>query len=118
MVPPMSPSIRTHPVRSRLVAVVALVGAGLVVGGCGSDSGDAKQSDVPARLLDTQTVATAIKQSVQDKRGRRVHVVCPQGIPQRKDFQFTCTATSKATGTTKFLVQQADDKGNVTYAAQ
>ena len=117
---------KTADVRVKRVAVPAAVLAAVcVLGACGgsghpasSTSSTAAAAKAPARMLNTKRVALAIEQSVQQQRNRKVSVTCPASVVQRKGVSFQCTATSKATGSTKFDVTQTNDQGFVTYAAR
>lgn len=87
--------------------------------GCGSDDTAAESpapTSSPAVLLDTKTVAGAIKQSIKEQRDIKAKVTCPDSVLQAKGQDFVCLAKTKD-GTTKFAVQQTDDAGHVTYAA-
>ena len=92
----------------RRLTVLAL----LTVAGCGG-------GDKPAakRTLDTDAVARAIAASVKDQRDLDATVVCPNGIPQRKGYEFACLATYEG-GRNTFTVKQTDDDGHVTYAGR
>jgi Domain of unknown function (DUF4333) len=92
------------------IARVALALAVLATG-CGDDGED------EVVILDTKRVERAIEQSIREQRDVRADVDCPSGVHQGKGLTFNCTAKTKD-GTTTFVVQQKDDKGNVTYEAR
>lgn len=97
----------------KLSLITAALAATVALGACGS-SGSA--GDDAERQLDTQRVERAIAQSSLTQRGQRPQVTCPTGVSQEEGVDFFCMATVGQVST-KFVVVQKDDDGNVRYEA-
>lgn len=93
--------------RCSLVAA-ALVAASLAVTACGS-------SESPT-ILNTEKVEQAIEESSLAQRGTDAEVSCPSGVHQQKGLEFSCTAVAEGVST-RFVVTQQDDSGQVHYEA-
>lgn len=94
----------------RWSATAAIIAAGLAVSACG-------KSDDPPTILDTEKVERAIEQSIAEQRGKNARVSCPSGVHQKKGLEFACTAVVKREST-RFVVTQRDDAGQVHYEAR
>lgn len=96
----------------RTPAVAVSLALGLLLSGCGDDE--------PAmqRILDTERVERAIERSVDEQRSVEVDVSCPSGVPQKANWEFTCTATDRKGKTTPFAVKETDGDGHVHYEAR
>lgn len=90
----------------------ALAAAAIALGACGSSG----SPDEAERQLDTQKVERAIAQSSLAQRGQRPQVTCPADVSQEEGNEFSCLAKVGQV-TTKFVVVQKDDDGNVRYEA-
>ena len=86
-----------------------LVVAGLALTACGSSE--------PPTILNTEKVERAIEQSSFSQRGVDARVSCPSGVHQKKDLVFSCTAVV-GRASTRFVVTEVDDTGNVHYEAR
>jgi hypothetical protein len=67
-------------------------------------------------ILNTEKVEQAIEDSSLAQRGARADVVCPDGVHQKEGLEFNCTAAADG-GSTRFVVTQLDDAGQVHYEA-
>jgi hypothetical protein len=83
--------------------------AGLALTACGSSE--------PPTILNTEKVERAIEQSSFSQRGADARVSCPSGVHQRKGLVFSCTAVV-GRASTRFVVTEVDDAGNVHYEAR
>jgi Domain of unknown function (DUF4333) len=97
----------------KLPLIGAALAAVVALGACGS-SGSA--GDDAERQLDTQKVERAIAQSSFTQRGQRPQVTCPANVPQHEGVGFDCKAKVGEVST-RFVVVQTDDDGNVHYEA-
>jgi hypothetical protein len=68
-------------------------------------------------LIDRGRVASAIQRSILVERHLRLTVRCPSDIPQQRGLSFVCIAKTPSGAATDFVVQQKDDRGDVTYRA-
>lgn len=87
----------------------------------GSTSGHVTFIGVPptaSQLIDGGRVASAIERSILTQRHLRSTVRCPLDIPLQRGLAFVCIATTPSGATTDFIVQQRDDRGDVTYRAR
>jgi hypothetical protein len=98
------------------VASICLVALGGLAG-CGSTSKAPVTVSTPPVILDTARVEQAIERSVLSQRHVQAKASCPSGVIQRKGLTFPCVVTYPG-GTTTFIVNQLDDKGNVHYQGQ
>ncbi len=107
----MRPGQRALPSRwlSRAPLACAVVAASLAISACGSPD--------PPTILNTEKVERAIERRSLAERKQRVDVSCPSGVHQKKGLEFSCTAVGKG-GSTRFVVAQKDDAGNVHYEAR
>lgn len=87
-----------------------MIAGSLAVTACG-------KSDAPPTILDTEKVERAIEQSIASQRGKNARVSCPSGVHQKKGLEFSCSAVVKRTST-RFVVTQRDDAGQVHYEAR
>lgn len=94
----------------RWLAAGAVVATSLAVNACG-------KSEDPPTILNTEKVERAIERSIRVQRGKNARVSCPSGVHQKKGLEFTCTADVKRTST-RFVVTQRDDAGQVHYEAR
>jgi hypothetical protein len=90
-----------------LIAAV-LVAASFALTACGG-------SGSPT-ILNTEKVEQAIQESSLAQRGTDPDVSCPSGVHQQKGLEFSCTAVAKGVST-RFVVTQQDDSGQVHYVA-
>ncbi len=90
--------------------VLALAAVGLTA--CGSLG-----SSDPT-ILDTEKVERSIERAALEQRRVRVQVSCPSGVVQKKGVVFTCRAVVAGGGSTRFVVTELDDAGNVRYKGQ
>ena len=93
-----------------LIALVALVGLGLLVAGAGDLEHPA------ARTLDGTAIASQIALAIQAEQNSVAapHVTCPAHEPVRAGFQFDCTMPghpSKAV-----LVTELDSRGRIRWS--
>ncbi len=107
------PSPARHGWLGRSMFAVAVLGASLGVGACGSSGGSAASPTI----LNTEKVEQAIQHSALAQRGQRALVTCPSGVHQAKGLVFACTATVGRTAT-QFVVTELNGSGNVRYAGQ
>jgi hypothetical protein len=97
----------------KLTSIAAALAATVALGACGSSGsagGDAE------RHLDTQKVERAIAQSSLNQRGQRPQVACPANVAQEAGVEFSCMARVGQVST-RFVVVERDDDGNVRYEA-
>lgn len=94
----------------RVTAAAAIAAVGIALAACG-------KSDDPPTILNTEKVERAIEQSIAEQRGKNARVSCPSGVHQKKGLEFACTAVVKRTST-RFVVTQRDDAGQVHYEAR
>jgi uncharacterized protein DUF4333 len=91
-----------------LIAIALLVAIGVVIGRHGSSN--------DATILNTEKIERSIEESGLNQRGERSQVSCPSGVHQEEGRSFDCTAVVGATST-RFVVTQLDDSGQVHYEA-
>ena len=95
---------------NRIRAGVVVIVASLGVTACG-------KSEDPPTILNTEKIERAIEQSISEQRGKNARVSCPSGVHQKKGLEFACSAVVKRTST-RFVVTQRDDAGQVHYEAR
>lgn len=80
------------------------------------DKGAVKYGNsTPLTLLDTGQVQHAIGVEIRHQRHLGSKVSCPKQVLQKQGLTFFCTAKVQDGVTTRFKVQQTDDKGHVTF---
>jgi hypothetical protein len=69
-------------------------------------------------LIDGSRVAAGIERSLLTQRHLGSTVRCPSDIPLQRGLTFVCIAKTPSGATTDFVVQQRDDRGDVSYRAR
>ncbi len=110
-----APRAVRHGWLGRSMFAVAVLGASLGVGACGSSGGSGTAAS--PTILNTEKVELAIQHSALSQRGERAQVTCPSGVHQAKGLKFACTATV-GNISTRFLVTELNGSGDVHYAGQ
>jgi hypothetical protein len=105
------------------MAVIATLSTAALLSACGSSTSSTSSTSAtskgstPTAILNTRHVALAIEQSILSERHIHAKVFCPKVVPQQKDRNFACIATTGKTKT-PFAVTQRNSKGYVTYHAE
>lgn len=97
----------------KLLLIGATLAATVALGACGSSGSPVDEAE---RQLDTERVELAIAESSLTQRGQRPQVTCPGDVPQEEGIEFSCIAKVGQVST-RFVVVQKDDDGNVRYEA-
>jgi hypothetical protein len=105
--------MRIADVSRKLALIGGVLAATVALGACGSSGSEDSDSE---RRLDTQKVERAIVQSSLTQRGQRPRVSCPTDVVQEEGGEFSCIAEVGQVST-RFVVVQKDDDGNVHYEA-
>jgi hypothetical protein len=92
-----------------LVALLALAGAAVsaLLGGIGGGN-----------RLDTRALEQRIAADLSRQAGGRIAVSCPTGVALQAGSSFSCTASDGQGGQAVVVVQQTNDKGDVTWTLQ
>lgn len=110
--------------RAPAAAVAVIAAAALSACGSSSDHKKPAKPAVATPTLNTNTVAEAIVQSIQEEKKLTATVKCPTDVPQKKGHDFNCVATTYRTVSgkrtpvyTQFTVTQVNDRGDVYYSS-
>ncbi len=106
------PSAARHGWLGRSMFAIAVLGASLGIGACGSSGSAASPT-----ILNTEKVELAIQHSALAQRGERAQVTCPSGVHQTKGLVFACTAVVGRTST-QFVVTELNGSGDVHYTGR
>lgn len=88
----------------------AVAGLTLVAAACGSSN------STPTGTLPVAGIQRAIKASIIKERGITTVVVCPDGVPRRAGYRFTCLAKLNV-GSYAVTVAELNARGNVSYTS-